>query len=75
MRLRGEDRRNNVSVFLLHILISFTVLGISFFPVHTVKFKSSNLKNIVGIYGIIGIVIVGLGMYMGGETPYNHISI
>jgi len=65
-----------VFVFLLHILISFTVLGIAFFPIHTVNFKSSRLNNMVGIYGIGSIVIVGLGMYIGGgESLQAYIYI
>ena len=53
-------------VFLLDILISLMVLGISFFSVKTVKFKSSNLDNISTIYGFVGIFLVGTGMYIGG---------
>lgn len=63
-------------VFSLHILISFIVFGISFFPINTVNFKKSSLNNIVGIYGIAGIVIVGLGMYLGGgESLHAYIYI
>ena len=52
--------------FLLEILISFTVLGIALFPVNTIKFKNSNLNIIGGIYGIVGICVVGTGIYIGG---------
>ncbi|KQL39174.1 hypothetical protein AN960_09335 [Bacillus sp. FJAT-25509] len=64
-------------VFVLHILISFMVLGISLLlPVQTVKYKISKLNNITGIYGILGIVIVGIGIFIGGgESLHEYIYI
>ena len=38
--------------FLLDILISFMVLGISLVSAHIVKFKSSTVENIIGITGL-----------------------
>ena len=50
---------------VFHISISLMVLGISLFPVQTVKFSRSNLDNISGIYGFAGIVLAGTGIYIG----------
>lgn len=65
MRLIEEDRRLNLLVFLLHILISFMVLGIALVPAQIVEVKSSALKNTVGITGILGIILVGIGIFIG----------
>ena len=65
-----------VVTFVFHILISVMVLGISFFPVHTIKFESDKLDNIGAIYGMAGIFLVGTGMYIGGgESLHAYIYI
>lgn len=65
-----------VLVFLLHILISFMVLGITLVPAQIVEFKRSALNNIVGITGISGIFLVGIGMYIGmGESLHAYFYI
>ncbi len=53
-------------LFLLDILISLMVLGIAFFPIQTVNVTNSKLENMMGIYGFVGISLVGTGMYIGG---------
>lgn len=42
------------------------VLGISLFPVRTVESKNRKLENIAGIYGFVGILLAGTGIYIGG---------
>jgi hypothetical protein len=65
-----------VLVFLLHILISFMVLGITLVPGRIVEFKRSGLNNIVGIIGISGIFLVGTGIYIGiGESLQTYLYI
>ncbi len=61
-------------ILLFHIFISALVLCMSFFPVIIVK--PSILEKISGILGIVGIVIVGTGMYIGqGESLNSYIYI
>lgn len=65
-------------VFLLHISISFMVLGISLIPAQIVEVKKSSvLKNTVGLSGLLGIMLVGTGIYIGGGEslqPYFYIT-
>ncbi|MBM7603228.1 hypothetical protein JOC75_001198 [Metabacillus crassostreae] len=58
-------------VLLFHILISFMLLGISLFPVQTIKFESSRLKNLSGIFGLVGIMVAGIGIYIGGGSSFH----
>lgn len=63
-------------VFILHILISFMVLGIALIPAQIVEFKRSTLNNMVGIIGLSGIFLVGTGIFIGiGETLHTYIYI
>lgn len=57
--------------FLLDILMSFMVLGITLFSAHIIKFKNSTLENIVAITGLFGIFLVGTGMYIGGSVSVH----
>jgi hypothetical protein len=57
-------------------LISFMVLGITLVPAQIVEIKSSTLKNIVGISGLLGIVLVGIGIFIGGgESLHAYLYI
>ena len=64
--------------FLLHILISFMVLGISLFPAQMVKTKGGGtLANMAGVSGLLGIILVGTGIYIGGAEAvhaYHYIT-
>lgn len=63
-------------VFLLHILISFMVLGITLIPAQIVEFKRSTLNNMVAIIGLSGIFFVGTGIFIGiGESLHTYIYI
>ena len=64
--------------FLLHILISFMVLGISLFPAQMVRTKGGGtLANMAGISGFLGIILVGTGIFIGGAEAvhaYHYIT-
>lgn len=63
-------------VLLLHILISFMVLGITLVPAQIVEFKRSALNNIVGINGLLGIILVGIGIFIGiGDSLHAYLYI
>ncbi|MED3791347.1 hypothetical protein P4571_02655 [Niallia alba] len=63
-------------VLLFHLLSSFMVLAISLFLGKAVNFDSKKLNNIIGGYGLIGIVLVGIGIYIGmGENLKSYIFI
>jgi hypothetical protein len=47
------------------------VLGITLVPAQIVEIKSSTLKNIVGVSGLLGIVLVGIGIFIGDISLYN----
>ncbi|WP_226535900.1 hypothetical protein [Fictibacillus halophilus] len=65
-----------VLVLLLHILISFMVLGIAFILGRIVEFKRSSLNNMVAITALSGIFLVGTGMYIGiGESLHAYFYI
>jgi hypothetical protein len=52
------------------------VLGITLFPAQIVDIKSSTLKNIVGISGLLGIILVGTGIFIGGgESLHAYLYI
>lgn len=54
------------------------VLGITLFPAKTVKFNNRTLNNTTAIYGLFGIILVGLGMYIGGGESlhaYFYITV
>jgi hypothetical protein len=52
------------------------VLGISLVPAQIVEIKSSTVKNIVGIYGLLGIILVGTGIFIGGgDSLHSYIYI
>ena len=55
------------------------VLGISLFPAQMVKTKGGGtLANMAGIPGLLGIILVGTGIYIGGAEAvhaYHYISI
>ena len=62
--------------FVLHILTSFMVLGISLLSVGTVKFKSNKLNIVSTTLSAIGIILVGTGIYIGvGESLQAYIYI
>jgi hypothetical protein len=63
--------------FILHILICIMVLGISFFPAQMVKTKGGTLANMAGITGLLGLLLVGTGIYIGGAEAvhsYHYIT-
>ncbi|WP_400242223.1 hypothetical protein AB3U99_15140 [Niallia sp. JL1B1071] len=63
-------------VLLFHLLSSFMVLAISLFLGKTVNFESKKLNNIIGGYGLTGIVLVGIGIYIGiGENLKAYMFI
>ncbi|TRZ38500.1 hypothetical protein CEQ21_24240 [Niallia circulans] len=69
-----------ILVILFEVIISFSVLTITFISVDTVKYNNKTIENIVGVYGLIGILLVGTGMYIGGGggqslKEYYYISI
>ena len=52
------------------------VLGITLVPAQIVEIKSSTLKNIVGISGLLGIILVGTGIFIGGgESLHAYLYI
>lgn len=64
--------------FLIHILISIMVLVISLFLGITVEFKSKSKNNIAGFYGLAGMLLAGIGIYIGaGEIvhAYHYITL
>lgn len=52
------------------------VLGITLVPAQIVEIKCSTLKNIVAISGLLGIILVGTGIFIGeGESLYAYLYI
>jgi hypothetical protein len=65
-----------VLAFLFHILISLIVLGISILSVGTVKFKNNKLKILSTTCSSIGIILVGIGIFIGGgDSLHAYIYI
>lgn len=68
----------NVLELLLHISISFMVLGISMFPAQMVKTKGGGtLASMAGISGLLGFFLVGTGIFIGGAEAvhaYHYIT-
>lgn len=63
-------------VWLLHILICFMVLGITFFAPQMVENKSSTLSYLIAISVLLGVMLVGTGIYIGmGESLHAYIYI
>lgn len=63
-------------ITVVDIAISFITLTIVLAPGFTVKFSSKKLNNAVGMLCVIGIVIVGVGIYISGSltfSPYVYI--
>lgn len=62
--------------FVIDIAISFMTLIIVLAPRFTVKFSNKKLNNAVGTLCAIGLMVVGVGVYIGGSlilSPYVYI--
>ncbi|RVT66939.1 hypothetical protein [Niallia taxi] len=67
-----------VLVLLFHVIISITVLAITFISFDSVKSNSKILNNIAAGYVFLGILLAGTGIYIGGGQTlkaYYYISI
>lgn len=60
-----------MSVFLLHIIISFIVLGIALLLAQIVEFNSSRMNKITARFSLIGILLVGTGIYVGSKSSLD----
>ncbi|MGG4264720.1 hypothetical protein [Peribacillus simplex] len=63
-------------VWLLHILICFMALGITFFAPQMVENKSKTLGYLIAISVLLGVMLVGTGIYIAlGESLNSYIYI
>ncbi len=72
------DNKLFILVLLFEVIISFTVLAITFISFDSVKSNSKILNNIAAGYVFIGILLAGTGIYIGGGQTlkaYYYISI
>ncbi|MFI8493304.1 hypothetical protein ACIGC1_10395 [Peribacillus butanolivorans] len=63
-------------VWFLDILICFMALGITMFAAQMVENKSSTLNNLLAISVLLGILLVGTGIYIGmGGSLHAYLYI
>jgi len=57
--------------FIIHVTVTFMVLGISLFMGAIVEFKNKVKNEVAGFVGGTGIILAGTGIYIGGSQSVH----